>query len=110
MNQSERDSLYREEILEAANWIEKFLNLQTEESFIADEMISSAVMYKLQNIGEVVKRFSEDFKKELPDVPWKQIAGMREILVHDYIEVDRAAVWEAATNNIPELLRELIKL
>ena len=70
MTPSDRDSLLKEEILEAANWI-------------------------------------EDFRAKKPNVPWKQIAGMRDILVHDYTEVDRAAVWEAATKNMPELLKEL---
>lgn len=107
MTPSDRDSLLKEEILEAANWIEEFLEQQTEDTFIADEMVSCAVMYKLQNIGETVKRLSEDFKAKRPNVPWKQIAGMRDVLVHDYTEVDRVAVWEAATKNMPELLKEL---
>ncbi|MDO8650519.1 MAG: DUF86 domain-containing protein [Candidatus Berkelbacteria bacterium] len=104
---SDRDLLLEEEIHEAANWIEKFLEQQTEDTFIADEVISCAVMYKLQNIGEAVKRLSEGYKIRKPDVPWKQIAGMRDILVHDYTKVDRAAVWEAATKNMPELLENL---
>ena len=108
MNLSNKDLLLEEEILEAANWIEKFLEQQTEDTFISNEMVSSAVMYKLQSIGEAVKRLSKDFKVKRPNVPWKQIAGMRDILVHDYTEVDRAAVWEAATKNMPELLQELI--
>ena len=107
MSPSDRDLLLKQEIFEAARWIEKFLGQNTEDTFIADEMLCSAVMYKLQSIGEAVKRLSEDFKTRHPNIPWKQIAGMRDILVHDYTEVDRAAVWEAATKNMPELLTEL---
>lgn len=102
-----KDQLLLEEILESISWIEKFLENVSREDFLADELVSSAVMYKIQSVGEAVKRLSSEIKTHYSDIAWKQIAGMRDILVHDYTKVDRKAVWRAATHDILVLRDQL---
>jgi uncharacterized protein with HEPN domain len=65
------------------------------------------VFYDIQTIGEAVKRLSKDFTQAHPEVPWSQIAGMRDKLVHDYDRVDVERVWGVLQQRLPELLEQL---
>ncbi len=76
----------------------------TETEFYADERTQLAVLYEITIIGEVVKRLSNDFRQSHQEIPWRQIAGMRDRLVHDYDEVNLDLVWQVIKNFIPELL------
>ena len=76
----------------------------TETDFYSDERTQLAVLYEITIIGEVVKRLSPDFRQSHPDIQWRQIAGMRDSLVHDYDEVNLNLVWQVIENFIPELL------
>ncbi len=76
----------------------------TETDFYSDERTQLAVLYEITIIGEVVKRLSPDFRQSHPDIKWRQIAGMRDRLVHDYDEVNLDLVWQVINNFIPELL------
>mgnify|MGYP001564581679 FL=1 len=66
-------------------------------------------MRELGVIGEAAKKLSEEFKRVYTNVPWKQIAGMRDKLIHDYFEIDVEAVWKTAQEDIPFLKQELQK-
>jgi uncharacterized protein with HEPN domain len=55
-------------------------------------------------IGEATKRLSKDFREKYPTIPWKDIAGMRDVITHDYDEVDLDEVWIVVNTNLPELL------
>ncbi len=63
-----------------------------------------AILRRIMIIGEATKRLSSDFKKQHPAIPWKQIAGMRDVLTHDYDEVDLDEVWTVVNENLPQLL------
>ena len=76
----------------------------TETEFYADERTQLAVLYEITIIGEVVKRLSNDFRQSHQEIPWRQIAGMRDRLVHDYDEVNLDLVWQVIENFIPSLL------
>ena len=76
----------------------------TETDFYSDERTQLAGLYEITIIGEVVKRLSPDFRQSHPDIQWRQIAGMRDRLVHDYDEVNLNLVWQVIENFIPELL------
>ena len=64
----------------------------------------------LEIMGEAAKKIPASFRAKHPEVPWKQIAGMRDILVHEYFGVDLAEVWHTVTQDIPELKRLLDKI
>lgn len=74
-----------------------------ETSFLADEKTADAVVRNLEIIGEAAKQLPADFKKQQSTVPWSQIAGLRNRIVHDYAGVDLKLVWNILKNAIPDL-------
>jgi len=76
-------------------------------SFLAAEEKHWAVVSQLMIIGEAVRRLSVEFCQTRPSVPWKQIAGMRDRLVHGYDKINWSLVWVTATEDVPRLLVEL---
>lgn len=67
----------------------------------------SAVLYQISILGEAVKRLSQTFRSQYPEIPWKKIAGMRDKVTHQYDRVDLDIVWDVVQNNIPELIATL---
>lgn len=64
------------------------------DAFMQATIIQDAVIRKLEIIGEATKRLSPDLKATYPDVPWKQMAGLRDVLIHDYLKVNLNLVWQ----------------
>jgi len=77
------------------------------EEFLADVQLQDAVIRRLAIIGEAAKRVSEATRESLPGLPWRQMAGMRNIIVHEYDDVDLSVVWDAVTRDLPPLVSEL---
>jgi uncharacterized protein with HEPN domain len=98
-----KDRIYVEHILEAIALIEGFVAGKTLDDFQRVPMLNSAVIRQLEIIGEAAKRLSEDFKSERTHLPWRRITGMRDFLIHDYLEIDLEIVWRTATEDIEEL-------
>jgi uncharacterized protein with HEPN domain len=72
-------------------------------SFEGNDLLQVWIVYHLQIIGEAVRSLSEDLREAHPDVPWRQIIGMRNILVHRYFGIDAAAVWSVVERDLPQL-------
>jgi uncharacterized protein with HEPN domain len=72
-------------------------------AFLADPMIQDAVIRNLEVIGEAAKGLSEDLRIANPDIPWKQIAGMRDVLIHHYFGVKLETVWQVVEEHLPPL-------
>jgi len=70
----------------------------------SDRRTQAAVLYEIIVIGEAANRLSPKFQAENPNIPWKDIIGMRNILAHQYDKVDSAVVWDAVSQDIPELI------
>ena len=66
-------------------------------------MVQDAVIRNLEIIGEATKKLPPDLRDRRPGVPWSRIAGMRDVLIHDYFEVDLQIVWDVVKNRLPEL-------
>lgn len=99
-----RDNAYLLDIAKLCRTILRLTQTMTEAEFIADERTQLAVLYEITIIGEVVKRLSPEFRESHPQIQWRQIAGMRDRLVHDYDEISIDLVWGVIQSNIPELL------
>jgi len=75
-----------------------------------DVMRHSAILYQIEIIGEATKRLSIVFRNQHPEIPWKDIAGMRDIIIRRYDQIDFDMVWQVIQNNIPELLAMIAPL
>jgi len=91
-----RDLDYATDILAAARLALSYVARVAYEDFITDTMRQDAVVRELLIVGEAAKRLSDEFKVLHPDIPWRQMAGMRDILVHAYDHVDLDEVWRVA--------------
>lgn len=97
-------------LLDIAHFAETILQLTAgmdESRFQADLRTQLAVLYELTVLGEAVKRLSPEFRDAHPEIPWRNMAGMRDKLIHDYDGVNVKRVWEAVSNSIPELLTQI---
>ena len=96
---------YLEDILQAINAIETYMQDAPEkEEFIQGSgLYQDAVLRNIIVIGEAAKKVSDDLKNEFPSVPWRQIAGMRDKVTHDYAEIDWDEVWKVATEDVSVL-------
>jgi uncharacterized protein with HEPN domain len=97
------------DILEAIERIEKYA-ANGRAGFDEDELIQTWVVRHLEILGEAVRGLSPDFVSAHPQVPWSDIIGMRNILIHRYFEIDREAVWNAVEHALPRLKTEVAEL
>ncbi|MDJ0682205.1 MAG: DUF86 domain-containing protein [Xenococcaceae cyanobacterium MO_167.B52] len=95
------------DILIAARLIEQFIEGIDREIFESDLMRQSAVIRQLEIIGEATKRLSQEFRAIYPQIPWRQMAGMRDILIHNYDDIELDELWNVATISIPELIQQI---
>lgn len=103
----DKDKIYLAEIKEFCQKIINFSANMPYEDFAEDEKLQLAVIKLIENIGEASKRLSDSARKEYPRVEWKKVMGMRDNLVHDYMDVDLEIVYDVAVNEIPSLLDNL---
>lgn len=101
------DSAYVQHILEAINQIDTYLGDRVIEDFMASRMVQDAVIRQLEIIGEATKNLSNSSKIAAPEIPWRDIAGMRDILIHQYFGVDLTAVWKSAVEELPGIKKQL---
>ncbi|MCB9082308.1 MAG: DUF86 domain-containing protein [Lewinellaceae bacterium] len=80
----------------------------TKESFLSNEILKRAVVRSLEIIGEATKKLPSSIKETSPQIPWRNIAGMRDKLIHDYMGVNYGIVWDVVINLIPPLRNQLI--
>jgi uncharacterized protein with HEPN domain len=80
----------------------------TKEEFLNDETLKRAVVRSLEIIGEASKKIPADFKIKWKNVKWKEMAGMRDRLIHDYMGVNYSIVWDVIINKIPELCEQVV--
>lgn len=97
------DSVYLQHILEAISRLGSYVQGMDYNQFKQDEKTVRAVLYDLAVIGEAAKKISNEFRAKHPEVPWKMIWDMRNILVHDYTGVEYPTVWKTLQTDVPKL-------
>jgi uncharacterized protein with HEPN domain len=95
------------DIVLACRRIGRFITESDQVSFLEDERGQWAVVSQLSLIGEAARRLSDEFRDQLPSIPWVQVMGMRNRLVHQYDKIDWPLVWVTAHRDIPRLLQSL---
>ncbi len=96
------DRLYLEHINEAIQKIVTYAECGRQE-FLRNPMVLDAIVRNFQVIGEATKRLSNQAKDRHPEIPWRRIAGFRDVLIHDYMEVDSNEVWNVIDQQLPTL-------
>jgi uncharacterized protein with HEPN domain len=100
------DTLYLIHVLERIRRIEEFTP-GGREAFLESRLQQDAVIRNFEVIGEAVKRLSNSFREEHPEVPWRRIAGLRDVLIHGYESVDPEEVWQIVEGSLPDLRRSI---
>ena len=102
--------LYVKDIISAIEDIQAFAAGMKFEEFVGDKKTSMAVIRELEIIGEAAKGIPDPVRVQHPDIPWKQMSGMRDRLIHAYFQIDYQLVWRTIQETLPKLLAPLKSL
>jgi uncharacterized protein with HEPN domain len=103
-------SVLVEDMLERVDRISRYTRGLDYDAFVDDEKTIDAVVRSFEVIGEAARRLPPEFKAKHSEIPWHQIAGLRNRIVHEYFDVDLGLVWEIATTELPRLKVSLTRL
>lgn len=103
MSKAQEITDYLNDIISAIADIEEFTLGMSYEVFSTDKKTVNAVIRSLEVLGEATKHIPSSFRKKHPDIPWSKMAGMRDVLIHDYMGVDLMTVWKVAQERLLEL-------
>lgn len=102
--------LYIRDILESIDCIGEYANEFSREQLIEDKKTQDAVLRRLEIMGEASKNIPSTIKKKYPQIPWKEMAGTRDVLTHAYFSVNSERIWNIIKNNLPNLRVEIKKI
>jgi uncharacterized protein with HEPN domain len=103
----ERDRVFIAQMVEGAEAALEFSADHTRESFASDRLVAFAVVRAIQLIGQAARGVSEPVRAASPEIPWRQMIGVRNVVVHDYADVDLALVWKTVREDLPGLILRL---
>jgi len=111
MSEQKRDFLlFLEDVLTSIEKIERYTKDAAFDDFSVNEMAVDAVLRNFEIIGEAVKKIPEELKNRYPDVAWKEAAGFRDVLIHEYFGLDLEAVWDTLRTNIPPFKKQVVRV
>lgn len=105
-----RDKLFLLHIRDAIGKIESYMKKGTFYEFAKKDLLFDAVVREIEIIGEAANHLSKDFIGKHPEIPWKEITGIRNKLVHDYWQLDLQVIWDTFQKDLPKLKKQIKKL
>ncbi len=105
-----REESFLKDILTACHKIDAIVAATNEDSFLADEVMSAAVLHHLTVIGEGISRLSKELRERHTDVPWRQIIAVRNRIVQAYFDLDWQILWITANVDVPELQAQIVEI
>jgi uncharacterized protein with HEPN domain len=110
LSPGEKDEIFLGHILESIQRIQDYVECVTKEEFFEDLKLQDAVIRRLEVIGEAARQLSADLKARHRNIPWAQVIGMRNILIHEYFGVDLALVWATVQKDLPVLYKAILEI
>ena len=99
--------IFLQHILESIAQIEQYMNRATQEEFLQSPQLQDAVIRRLMVIGEATKNLPLELREKYTAIPWNEIAGMRDVLIHEYFGTDTELVWRTIKNDLPIFKRHI---
>ena len=99
----ENDEVYLSHIVDAIERIEEYCQGVSRQKFLKNKMVAAATVRELEIIGEAARNVSREFRKMNPELPWEQMTGTRNRLIHEYFGVDLEIVWQTIIQDLPNL-------
>jgi uncharacterized protein with HEPN domain len=103
------DQVYLLHILEAIDQIREYTRDLDYNGFLKSRLVQDGVIRQLEIIGEATKKLSQETRNRASHIPWKDMAGMRDVLIHQYFGVDLVAVWTTVEQDLPFLEQEIME-
>lgn len=104
------DSVYLSHILNSIERIEEYTEGMEKDDFLSSNLVQDGTIRQIEIIGEATKNLSQNLRDKYPQIPWSDIAGMRDRLIHHYFGVDLKAVWNTVRVDIPTLKSEILAI
>ena len=102
--------IFLEHILQCIELIDEYVEGITKKQFLDSVQLQDSVIRRIEIMGEAVKNIPKQVKDRYPDIAWKEIAGMRDILIHEYFGVDLGLTWKVATKDVRRLKNRISKV
>src|SRR3954447_19578784 len=106
----ERDAAYLWNLMEAGQRIQEFTAAVTFEEYVVHAMLPSAVERQFEKMGEAARKLSASFREQHPEISWREIVGLRNILTHRYYAVDQGQIWTIIRDKLPPVLEAVRRL
>jgi uncharacterized protein with HEPN domain len=102
-----RDRAYLLDILEAARLALAYVRGVSQEAFLQDTQLQDSVIRRMEVIGEAARRVSAATQQTLPGIPWAEMIGMRNLMIHEYDDIDLEIVWDTVQQSLPHLIGQI---
>lgn len=103
-------TIFLTHILDSIHLIEEYIKGKSKPDFLKSKQLQDSVIRRIEIIGEAIKNIPDDIKRNYSKIPWKEITGMRDILIHQYFGVDLDLTWQVIDMDLPRLKKQILEI